>query len=535
MKDTIEAEEAVRVDAPEVERISLHGWLIILTIFTIDALVSGGRALFLVVILLWEKDFGWNIASLSSLMAVVHVCNGIFTPLSGYLIDRKYPPYVVLSGGIAFISLCFACTAALSEDWQVWLVYGVMSGSAYGIVNLNVFSAAVIRCVPRSRSSFAVGLVTSGSTFGHFTLVPCFSLVSQSYGWRSGYAVLAISTFLLIIPTALLLKSINLEDDAGGDDHDDNAKNNDNSYPSYDMVGEKEMNDVKIGGLDTPTEEESGRKKRDKLLLSEDDDHINYGDIDDDDDDDDDEVAISNDDDETACKDESDLTRDLRGLFVLPQYWALMYSFIVCGITTTGFIETHLISLATLDREENMNIAALAFSVLSAINGLCMIIVGHLSDLYNRHNLLGFIFGFRGVVYMLLLIPVTGLINQRIILFTFASLFGIVDYSVVPLVVSIVKSLVGDSGVGLGVGVLLLCHSIGASIGSYAGGAFFERDDNYGNAIILCGVLCISAAAASVSMSSCGDGSAKFSPYLMAENEPGGPLKKRSFGVETGG
>ena len=182
LEEGASADEAVGAK----ERISLHGWLVILTIFIADALVQGGRALFLVVILLWEEDFGWNITSLSGLMALVHVCNGLFTPLSGHLIDRKYPPYLVLSGGICFMALCFACTAALSENWHVWMVYGVMSGSAYGIMNLNVFSVAVLRCVPKSKSSFAVGIVTSGSTFGHFALVPCFSIVAEVFGWRAG-------------------------------------------------------------------------------------------------------------------------------------------------------------------------------------------------------------------------------------------------------------------------------------------------------------------------------------------------------------
>ena len=93
-----------------------------------------------------------------------------------YLYDMKIriPPYAILGGGLCFLSLCFACTAVLTAPWQVWLVYGVMSGSAYGFINLNVFSVVVIRSVPKSRSSFAVGIATAGSTFGHFALVPLF-------------------------------------------------------------------------------------------------------------------------------------------------------------------------------------------------------------------------------------------------------------------------------------------------------------------------------------------------------------------------
>ena len=321
MKSSSEV-DLVSVEASETESISLHGWLVILTIFVTDALVSGGRALFLVVILLWEKDFGWNVASLSGLMAVVHICNGICTPLSGHLIDRKYPPYLVLSGGIAFMSICFACTAALSQNWQVWLVYGIMSGSAYGIVNLNVFSAAVIRCVPKSRSSFAVGMVTSGSTVGHFTLVPCFSLVAESYGWRVGYATLAICTLCLVPLVIVLLKSIDLNDDGVDDEGIDDCDQIDN------VEGENEGNCmIRKGDSDIEMTGKVNLHESEVLLIHEDAENVH--DID---------IALHNDDlstqqhqkeDTSKDRKESDFIRDLKVLVILPQYWALTYSFVI--------------------------------------------------------------------------------------------------------------------------------------------------------------------------------------------------------------
>ena len=64
--------------------------------------------------------------------------------------------------------------------------------------------------------------------------------------------------------------------------------------------------------------------------------------------------------------------------------------------------------------------------------------------------------------YLLLLVPYgSSQQAQRSILFLFAAIFGAVDYSVVPVVVSLVRSVLGDKMVGLGVGILLLWHSLG--------------------------------------------------------------------------
>ena len=53
-----------------------------------DALSLGARSLFLVMILQWETDLNWNRENLGGLIAVVHIFNGLFTPIAGHLIDK---------------------------------------------------------------------------------------------------------------------------------------------------------------------------------------------------------------------------------------------------------------------------------------------------------------------------------------------------------------------------------------------------------------------------------------------------------------
>jgi hypothetical protein len=68
-----------------------QGWLIVCCGFFVEALAMGGRSLFLVVLLIFEKDpvMHWTRRELSALMACVHVCNGISTPMSGMFCARK--------------------------------------------------------------------------------------------------------------------------------------------------------------------------------------------------------------------------------------------------------------------------------------------------------------------------------------------------------------------------------------------------------------------------------------------------------------
>ena len=133
--------------------------------------------------------------------------------------------------------------------------------------------------------------------------------------------------------------------------------------------------------------------------------------------------------------------------------------------------------------------------MLSAFNGVGMAAAGYLSDYYSRTILLAAIFTLRGLAYMLLLF-----VKDRVGLMCFAALFGLVDYSVVPPVISLVGTHAGEHTVGLGVGILLLVHSFGASAGAVLGGTLFARHGDYDVVLVVCAALCTLAVAASLSI-----------------------------------
>lgn len=176
-------------------------------------------------------------------------------------------------------------------------------------------------------------------------------------------------------------------------------------------------------------------------------------------------------------------------------YLALSVSFFICGVTTTGFIETHLVSVA-VHRGFSLETGAACFAVLCAVNGFSMISAGWLSDRYSRTILLSAIFFGRGLAYLILILVVRAGESGQVWLFTFSVLFGLCDYSVVPPIIGLVTSHAGNDSVGLGVGILLGIHSIGASLGALLGGSLFDRDGNYQTALLACALLCVVASVA---------------------------------------
>jgi len=157
-----------------------------------------------------------------------------------------------------------------------------------------------------------------------------------------------------------------------------------------------------------------------------------------------------------------------------PAFHVLFWSFLVCGFTTTGVIETHFLPYANLCGFPPLP-SALAYGVLSAVNMAGMALAGYLSDRVNRPLLLGSIYLLRGASFYLLL----HVAPDIRLLYLFAALFGAVDYSTVPVTVGLAASHLGMRRLGLALGFISSGHALGAAFGALAGGLLFDAVGNY--------------------------------------------------------
>lgn len=165
---------------------------------------------------------------------------------------------------------------------------------------------------------------------------------------------------------------------------------------------------------------------------------------------------------------------DLSKLATSRVFHLLFWSYLICGYTTSGVIETHLLPYASSSGFEPVP-SATAYGLLSAVNFIGMIGVGWLADRMNRPLLLGCIYIIRGLAFLMLLN--VGASYETLLLF--AVVFGAVDYSTVPVTTSLVASHLGLRVVGLVMGLLTAGHQIGAAIGASLGGYFFARYSTY--------------------------------------------------------
>ncbi|MCF6409383.1 MFS transporter [Pseudalkalibacillus salsuginis] len=181
------------------------------------------------------------------------------------------------------------------------------------------------------------------------------------------------------------------------------------------------------------------------------------------------------------------------------EFWFLMLPFFVCGVTTSGLIDTHLIPFS---KHHGVSNAVISWTIglLAAFNFAGTITSGYLSDKWDCRKMLGFLYGLRGLTLVLLLI-IGGFSDLAVffhhnpaMLILFGISFGIVDFSTVAPTIKLATEYFKNYSIGLVVGGLFLSHQIGAALGSYLPGMLYDMMGNYQQSIIYAILILVAAA-----------------------------------------
>ena len=152
--------------------------------------------------------------------------------------------------------------------------------------------------------------------------------------------------------------------------------------------------------------------------------------------------------------------------------WQLCATYFVCGFTTL-IMAFHFVPNA-VESGFSPATAATAFGVLSAMNTIGVLIVGPIADKLGNKSLLGMVYFFRGVGYVLLLT-----LPGQWGLWVFAVVGGSSWIATVPLTTGLTADIYGLKKVGTLSGMVFLSHQIGGSIGIQFGGIMRDLTGSY--------------------------------------------------------
>lgn len=169
-------------------------------------------------------------------------------------------------------------------------------------------------------------------------------------------------------------------------------------------------------------------------------------------------------------------------------FWLLILPFGVCGFTSTGLMDTHLIPYSH-NHGYSTTITSAAVSILAAFNIIGILLSGIIIDRWSSRKLLAFLYFTRAISILILLYT-----NNPVLLLIFAALFGLVDFATVAPTQLLASQYFKQYSIGFIVGCLFLSHQVGSSLGAYLPGLTYSEYGNYNYAFYLSIIILVLAA-----------------------------------------
>src|SRR6267143_1400850 len=180
-----------------------YGWIIVGAGIVVTCIGLGAMLSLSVFLAPMSAAMGWSRTGISIAALLNFLSMGIGSFFWGALSDRFGTRAVVLCGGVLLgLGLVTASRAATLGQFQV--LFGVIVGFAAGSL-YTPMTATTTRWFTRHRS-LAVALVSAGLSLGSATAAPLARWLISSYDWRTAMLVLGDLAWLVIIPSALLVR-----------------------------------------------------------------------------------------------------------------------------------------------------------------------------------------------------------------------------------------------------------------------------------------------------------------------------------------
>ncbi len=169
-------------------------------------------------------------------------------------------------------------------------------------------------------------------------------------------------------------------------------------------------------------------------------------------------------------------------------FWYLVGSFFVCGLSTSGLIGTHFIPAAH-DHGMSQVTAASLLALVGVFDVVGTITSGYLTDRIDPRKLLFFYYLLRGL--SLFLLPSILFSQVEASTLVFVIFYGLDWVATVPPTVILCRQVLGAEKGAIIYGWVFAAHQIGGSIAAFGAAVLRVKFGDYAAAFYITGILCV--------------------------------------------
>lgn len=191
-----------RAPSPEGRK-PFYGWTILLGGFLILVVDGGVRFSFGVLVKPLAAEFGWDRGTITFAYTLNMLVFGFGQLSAGRLLDR-FGPRVLFSVSALIAAAGLYLTAQANTILEFYFCYGVIAAIGVSGITIGVVSATISRWF-KSLRGFVGGVAITGTSFGHFAIIPGLAFFMSQYGWRGSWVGLGILVAVVVIPVAIVM------------------------------------------------------------------------------------------------------------------------------------------------------------------------------------------------------------------------------------------------------------------------------------------------------------------------------------------
>jgi predicted MFS family arabinose efflux permease len=169
-------------------------------------------------------------------------------------------------------------------------------------------------------------------------------------------------------------------------------------------------------------------------------------------------------------------------------FWLLCLTFGICGFSTNGLINTHLIAYCADNGISQMNGASI-LAVIGVFSLIGSTASGWLCDRYSPRVLLFWYYGLRGL--SLVIVPFSGF--DSLSLSVFAVFYGLDWVATGPATFALTNEVFGRHDAPVIVSWIFAAHQVGGALAAFGAGAVRSMSGSYLTAFIASGLACLLA------------------------------------------
>ncbi|MFF3021045.1 MFS transporter [Gottfriedia sp. NPDC057948] len=188
-----------------------YAWIILIVTFLSVIIAAVTNTMSGVMMIPFEKEFGWSRASISGAFAICITLVGFSGPFIAGLY-QKFSVRKVLLVGMGTLLAAILLTTIMTRIWHLFIIWGIIIGLSAGAF-LTVLNAYVATTWFEKKRGLALGLLTSSSAAGQLVFLPLMAYIVELYSWRN--AVLTIFSFGVFIYVLLWIFMKNDPADVG--------------------------------------------------------------------------------------------------------------------------------------------------------------------------------------------------------------------------------------------------------------------------------------------------------------------------------